>query len=90
MTQNRITRLKNKLIEDITVIEQNKFVKQNNLNNKIYIESPYDRKMLELAEQIKRQQMRDWVELQKKLVEDQERIMREMLESIKKKKDEVS
>jgi hypothetical protein len=88
MTQNRIVRLKNKLIEDITVIEQDKNIKQNNLCNISYFESPYERKLRELTEEMGRQQMRDMNEFIKKLEKDNEKIMQEMLENMKKKKNE--
>jgi hypothetical protein len=86
MKQNRITRLKNKLIEDITIIEQNKTIKHNNLNNKIYIESPDERRIRELTEQISSQQRRDFTELGKELEKENEMILLKILEDMKKKK----
>ena len=84
MTQNRIVRLKNKLIEDVTVIEQNKVIKQINLRNKIIYESPHDREMRELAEEIQRKYMKYCEELQKKLEKENEKIMKEILEDMNK------
>ena len=84
MTQNRIVRLKNKLIEDVTVIEQNKVNKQINLRNKISYESPHDRVMRELAEEIQRKYMKYYEELQKKLEKENEKIMKEILVDMNK------
>ena len=88
MTENNIDQLKKKLIEDINSIEQNKMVKQKVMYNKIYIESPYDKRVRKLADEIEHENRRLERELIKKLEEENEKLAQEAMEKIKRDQEE--
>jgi len=88
MTENNIDQLKKKLIEDINSIEQNKRVKQKLMYSKIYIESPYDKSVRNLADEIEHENRRLERELIKKLEEENEKLAQEAMEKIKRDQEE--
>ena len=85
MMDSIFDQLKKSLIDDITIIEQTRIPKQNIIyNNKIYIESPDDRRLRELAVEIERNLMRDFSEVNKK----NEKLMQESMDKIRKEREE--
>jgi DNA repair photolyase len=79
--ENIIDQLKKRLIEDIAIIERTRAAKQNIIyNNIIHIESPDERRLRELAEEIERDQMKKYLEIKK----EHERLNQEAMEKIKR------
>ena len=77
MMDDIFDKLKKNLIDDITIIEQTRIPKQNIIyNNKIYIESPDDRRLRELAVEMERNQMRMFSEVNK----ENEKLMQELMD----------
>ena len=89
MTENNISQLKERLIIDVNIIEQKRSAKQNTLySKKIYIESPTDRRLRELAEEIDRNIRIEAIVFIKKLEKENEKIKLEFLEKMKKEQEE--
>ena len=89
MTENNISQLKKRLIIDVNIIEQKRSAKQNTLySKKIYIKSPTDRRLRELAEEIDRNIRIETIEFTKKLEKENEKIKLEFLEKMKKEQEE--
>jgi len=85
MMDDIFDQLKKNLIDDITIIEQTRIPKQNIIyNNKIYIESPDDRRLRELAVEMERNLMRMFLEVNK----ENEKLMQESMDKIRKEREE--
>jgi len=85
MMDDIFDQLKKNLIDDIKIIEQTRIPKQKIIyNNKIYIESPDDRRLRQLAVEMERNLMRDFSEVSK----ENEKLMQESIDKIRKEREE--